>query len=83
MTGNVVRNPSKSLFEIGFEQAVTVPRDEIFEGIAHRIPDCLRFGVACGAESTQRLGAGLIDAREVERLVGEVSVERVTEPAAA
>ena len=24
--------------------------------------DCLRFGVACGAESTQRLGAGLVDA---------------------
>jgi 1-phosphofructokinase family hexose kinase len=24
-------------------------------------PECLRFGVACGAESTGRLGAGLID----------------------
>ena len=23
--------------------------------------ECLRFGVACGAESTQRLGAGLVD----------------------
>ena len=43
--------------------------------------ECLRFGVACGAESTQRLGAGLIDPREVDRLVAEVEVETVTEPA--
>jgi 1-phosphofructokinase family hexose kinase len=45
--------------------------------------DCLRFGVACGAESTQRLGAGLIEPREVERLVPEVEVARVAEAAAA
>ena len=31
--------------------------------------ECLRFGVACGAESTGRLGAGLIDVRAVERLL--------------
>jgi 1-phosphofructokinase/tagatose 6-phosphate kinase len=43
--------------------------------------ECLRFGVACGAESTQRLGAGLIDPREVERLVGEVEVQRLDSPA--
>ena len=43
--------------------------------------DCLRFGVACGAESTQRLGAGLIDARQVERLLGEVEVQRLDSPA--
>ena len=30
--------------------------------------ECLRFGVACGAESTQHFGAGVIDPREVERL---------------
>jgi 1-phosphofructokinase/tagatose 6-phosphate kinase len=42
--------------------------------------DCLRFGVACGAESTQRLGAGLVDPARVERLVGEVQVERVEAP---
>jgi 1-phosphofructokinase/tagatose 6-phosphate kinase len=45
--------------------------------------DCLRFGVACGAESIRRLGAGLIDPREVERLVAEVQVSRVTEAATA
>ncbi|WP_205697551.1 1-phosphofructokinase family hexose kinase [Conexibacter sp. SYSU D00693] len=40
-------------------------------------PDCLRFGVACGAESTQRLGAGLVEPREVERLLHEVDVRQV------
>jgi len=34
--------------------------------------DCLRFGVACGAESTQHLGAGLLNPDEVERLTAEV-----------
>ena len=38
--------------------------------------DALAFGVACGAESTQHLGAGLIDPDRVERLLGEVEVER-------
>jgi 1-phosphofructokinase/tagatose 6-phosphate kinase len=42
---------------------------------------CLRFGVACGAESTQRLGAGLIEPREVERLLGEIEVQRLETPA--
>jgi hypothetical protein len=37
--------------------------------------------VACGAESTQRLGAGLIEPREVERLVGEIDVQRLDAPA--
>ncbi len=39
--------------------------------------ECLRFGVACGAESTQHFGAGIIDAARVERLVGEVHAERI------
>ncbi|HSD77454.1 MAG TPA: 1-phosphofructokinase family hexose kinase [Solirubrobacteraceae bacterium] len=43
--------------------------------------ECLRFGVACGAESTQRLGAGLIDPRQVERLRAETTVERLELPA--
>jgi 1-phosphofructokinase/tagatose 6-phosphate kinase len=43
--------------------------------------ESLRFAVACGAESTQRLGAGLIEARGVERLLPEVEVERVAEAA--
>ncbi len=44
-------------------------------------PECLRYGVACGAESVQRLGAGLVDPDKVERLVGEVEIERLAEPA--
>jgi 1-phosphofructokinase family hexose kinase len=47
-----------------------------------RTPDqCLRFGVACGAESTARLGAGLIDPREARRLMGDVELHEVDLPA--
>jgi 1-phosphofructokinase family hexose kinase len=47
-----------------------------------RSPDqCLRFGVACGAESTARLGAGLIDPREARRLMGGVELTVVDLPA--
>ena len=38
--------------------------------------ECLRYGVACGAESTQRLGAGVVDPQGVGRLLSEVDVER-------
>ena len=35
-----------------------------------RSPDeCLRFAVACGAESTQHFGAGSVDPAEIERLL--------------
>jgi 1-phosphofructokinase family hexose kinase len=47
-----------------------------------RAPDqCLRFGVACGAESTARLGAGLIDPREAKRLMGDVELATIELPA--
>ncbi len=46
-----------------------------YEGKA--IEECLRFGVACGAESTMRLGAGLIDPKAVERMHAEATVERL------
>jgi 1-phosphofructokinase family hexose kinase len=39
--------------------------------------DCLRFGVACGAESTQHFGAGIIDPARVDKLLGEVRAERL------
>ncbi|MDA0165450.1 1-phosphofructokinase family hexose kinase [Solirubrobacter ginsenosidimutans] len=42
------------------------------------VEDSLAFGVACGAESTQHLGAGLVDPERVERLLGEIEVERPT-----
>jgi 1-phosphofructokinase family hexose kinase len=43
--------------------------------------DCLRFATACGAESVRHVGAGIIDPREVERLLPEVRVESLPEPA--
>jgi 1-phosphofructokinase family hexose kinase len=42
--------------------------------------DCLRFAVACGAESTQHFGAGVVEQREVERLAPEVRVEQLEAP---
>jgi 1-phosphofructokinase family hexose kinase len=39
---------------------------------------CLRYAVACGAESTEHFGAGVIDPREVDRLLSEVQVEALT-----
>ena len=38
--------------------------------------ECLRFGVACGAESTERLGAGLIDVRDGRAPAREVDWSR-------
>ncbi|MGH2843217.1 MAG: 1-phosphofructokinase family hexose kinase [Solirubrobacteraceae bacterium] len=43
---------------------------------------CLRFGVACGAESTQHVGAGIIDPDQVQRLLESVDAHTVTLPAA-
>ena len=43
--------------------------------------DCLRFAVACGAESTQHFGAGQVEQREVERMVPEVRMESLPTPA--
>ena len=39
--------------------------------------ECLRFGVACGAESTQHFGAGVLDPAKVERLLPEVEQEEL------
>jgi 1-phosphofructokinase/tagatose 6-phosphate kinase len=43
--------------------------------------DCLRFGVACGAESTQHIGAGILEPAKVDRLFEEVTAERLHIPA--
>ncbi len=42
---------------------------------------CLAYGVACGAESTQHFGAGTVDRNQVERLLGEVEVRDLEVPA--
>ncbi len=39
--------------------------------------ECLRHGVACGAESIQHFGAGVLDPAKVARLLGEVEAERL------
>ena len=43
--------------------------------------ECVRFAVACGAESVQHFGAGVLDPREVDRLLDDVTVERLPEAA--
>jgi 1-phosphofructokinase family hexose kinase len=43
--------------------------------------DCLAFGVACGAESTQHFGAGSVDPDQVERILPEVEVRELEVPA--
>jgi 1-phosphofructokinase family hexose kinase len=50
-----------------------------YEGASPR--ECLAFGVACGAESTQHFGAGTLDARDAERLLSRVEVREVDVPA--
>ncbi|HKH13138.1 MAG TPA: 1-phosphofructokinase family hexose kinase, partial [Solirubrobacterales bacterium] len=50
-----------------------------YEGGSPR--ECLAFGVACGAESTQHFGAGTVNAREVERLLSRVEVREIEVPA--
>ena len=47
----------------------------------HSPEECLAYGVACGAESTQHFGAGTVDRNQVERLLGEVSVHDLEVPA--
>jgi 1-phosphofructokinase family hexose kinase len=44
------------------------------------VADSLAFAVACGAESTQHLGAGSLDAAEVGRLVERVTVRELETP---
>jgi len=44
--------------------------------------DCLAYGVACGAESTQHFGAGTVDRAEVEKLVPRVEVRELQASAA-
>jgi 1-phosphofructokinase family hexose kinase len=51
-----------------------------FDGAEPR--DCLRFAVACGAESTQHFGAGSVNPDEVKRLLDRVEISPLDIPAA-
>jgi 1-phosphofructokinase family hexose kinase len=53
----------------------------LYQGASPR--ECLAYGVACGAESTQHFGAGTLDPREVERLLPRVEVRELEVPARA
>ncbi len=50
-----------------------------YQGASPR--ECLAYGVACGAESTQHFGAGDLDPREVGRLLPRVNVREMDVPA--
>jgi len=50
-----------------------------YEGRTPR--ECLAFGVACGAESTQHFGAGNLNPHEVERTLPRVEVRELDVPA--
>jgi 1-phosphofructokinase/tagatose 6-phosphate kinase len=43
-----------------------------YDGMEPR--ECLAYAVACGAESTQHFGAGVVDRNQVERLLDQVEV---------
>ncbi len=43
--------------------------------------ECLAYGVACGAESTQHFGAGALDPAEVRRMLSRVEVRELQLPA--
>jgi 1-phosphofructokinase family hexose kinase len=47
----------------------------------HAAEECLRYAVACGAESTQHFGAGSIDPAEVGRLLPGVESRELEAPA--
>jgi 1-phosphofructokinase/tagatose 6-phosphate kinase len=77
-----------SLYRVRVRGGVIEPRATVGSGDAflagfvaarymHRPKaEALAYGVACGAESTQHLGAGLVDPDKVERLLADVEVDR-------
>jgi 1-phosphofructokinase/tagatose 6-phosphate kinase len=50
----------------------------LYDGLSQEM--CLAYGVACGAEATQHLGAGRLDRRRAESLLDSVSIRRVEAP---
>jgi 1-phosphofructokinase/tagatose 6-phosphate kinase len=91
--GLVGDNADRHLYRVEIDTGLVEPRSTVGSGdaflagyVAARYggtdpSECLRFAVACGAESIQHFGAGVLDPREVERLVSEVSVEQLEQRA--
>jgi 1-phosphofructokinase/tagatose 6-phosphate kinase len=85
--------PDRHLYETRIDPSMVESRSSVGSGdaflagyVAARYAGkdgegCLRFAVACGAESIQHFGAGVLDPREVDRLAAEVQVAQLPEPA--
>jgi 1-phosphofructokinase/tagatose 6-phosphate kinase len=85
--------PERRLYRASVDPGVVDARSRVGSGDAFlagyvaarytgRSPeDCVRFGVACGAESVQHFGAGVLDPAAVARLEGQVAVEELSEEA--
>jgi 1-phosphofructokinase family hexose kinase len=83
----------RSLYRVTIEQGVVETVSSVGAGdsflagfVASRyggrpVDESLRYAVACGAESIQHFGAGVIDPKEVGRLLDEVHVEQLEAPA--
>jgi sugar/nucleoside kinase (ribokinase family) len=86
-------NGDPSLYRVRVAPGVVEPRATVGSGDAflagyvaaryagRSTEECLAYGVACGAESTEHLGAGLVDPDRVQRLLGEIQVEHPELPA--
>jgi 1-phosphofructokinase family hexose kinase len=89
--GQVLEGGSQALYRVSIEpleaRSTIGSGDAFLAGYvasryAGREPvDCLRYGVACGAESTQHIGAGILEPGRVERLLDGVRAERLRVPA--
>ncbi len=83
----VGEGPDRRRYEVAIDQMEPISAvgsgDAFLAGyVAARFEDrsaqeCLAYGVACGAESTQHFGAGTLDPREVERIASRVSVREL------
>ena len=89
----VAQSNGAGLYRVRLEPDTVEPRATVGSGDAflagyvsarysgQSAADCLRYGVACGAESTEHFGAGVIDPGRVERLVPEVEVHVIEQSA--
>ncbi|MEA2349469.1 MAG: 1-phosphofructokinase [Thermoleophilaceae bacterium] len=80
----------RRLYRASVDPGIVDPRSRVGSGDAFlagyvasrytgRPPEeCVRFAVACGAESVQHFGAGVLDPAAVERLTQQVGVEELS-----
>ncbi len=66
-----LRSASYAVCE-AFSRATSPAR---YEGSSPR--ECLAYGVACGAQSTQHFGAGTLEPHEVARIASRVNVSEI------